>query len=89
MKPLPTIILNLIVGLPCTYMFMWLFPVLYQAQQILAYTNSTDQSLILAVSFGILLVGFYGIIAFYCLFTAGYESITLVRELIKERRGWL
>jgi hypothetical protein len=89
MKSLPTIIHNLIVGLPCAYLFAWLFPTIYDAQQILAYTNSTDMHMILLVSLGILFIALYGIIAFYCLFTSGYEMINLYREYIKERRDTL
>jgi ATP/ADP translocase len=87
MTPLPAIILNLIVGLPCAYMFGWLFPPLYDAQQILAYTQSTDQSLILMVSIGILFIGLYGLVASYCLFTAGYEMASLYLERTAKAKG--
>lgn len=90
MKPLPTIILNLIVGLPCAYMFAWLFPVIYSIQQFTAYLPQPENtSLVLLGALSVLIIVVYGLIASYCLFTAGYESVTLVREYIKERRDKL
>ena len=90
MKPLPTIILNLIVGLPCAYMFVWLFPVVYQIQQFTMYLSQPENtSLVLQGALGVLFILLYGIIAFYTLFTAGYETMNLYREYIKEREGYL
>ena len=91
MKPLPTIILNLIVGLPCAYMFLWLFPICVSMQTFTSHLTPVTENvnLILLGAYGVLFVGIYGIVAAYCLFTAGYESVTLIREYIKERRGWL
>lgn len=90
MTPLPTIILNLIVGVPCAYIFLWLFPVVYTIQQFTMYLPQQENtSMVLLGAYGIFLIGTYGIIGFYCLFTSSYDSINLYREYRKEREGWL
>jgi len=93
MKRSQIILVSLVVGVPCLYMFCWLFPVVYSTQvfvNMLFYPQTKETiPIILMSAFGVLTVGLYGILGVGSTLIALCEIYNSIKDYIKEWRNTL